>query len=159
MSDELQFGSDFVGIVLDAHNGLQLHATKYTGLEYVTAMGTTTFDDYKMLMKELSSFSQVVYGYSPCHERFALDARLDSDASACAAIATSFGIVPYSLADFWDRIKPFCLNMESEGKATNLWHRTDYGQDCKLHYFCDQLIKKLIYLSVANSWGDRSRLR
>ncbi|MFM7979113.1 MAG: hypothetical protein ACKPKO_07330, partial [Candidatus Fonsibacter sp.] len=48
---------------------------------------------------------------------------------------------------------------ESEGKATNLWHHTVYGQHCKLHYFWDQLIKQLIYLSMANSWGDRSRLR
>ena len=94
-SEELQFGSDFVVIVLDAHNGLQLHATKYTGLDYKTALGTTTFDDYKLLMKELTSFSQVIYGYSPCHERFGMDIRLESDASACAAIATSFGIVPY----------------------------------------------------------------
>ncbi|MFM7988108.1 MAG: hypothetical protein ACKPKO_53220, partial [Candidatus Fonsibacter sp.] len=40
-----------------------------------------------------------------------------------------------------------------------MWHHTDYGQHCKLHYFWDQLIKKLTYLCVANSWGDRSRLR
>ncbi|MFM7988970.1 MAG: hypothetical protein ACKPKO_57620 [Candidatus Fonsibacter sp.] len=40
-----------------------------------------------------------------------------------------------------------------------MWHHTDYGQHCKLHYFWDQLIKKLTYLCVADSWGDRSRLR
>ncbi|MFM7989765.1 MAG: hypothetical protein ACKPKO_61675, partial [Candidatus Fonsibacter sp.] len=76
----------------------------------------------------------------------------------------------FGYCDFlWDNVllisrifgqnKPFCLNMDSEGKATNLWHHTDYGQHCKLHYFWDQLIKNLTYLCVANSWGDRSRLR
>ncbi|MFM7982307.1 MAG: hypothetical protein ACKPKO_23605, partial [Candidatus Fonsibacter sp.] len=98
---------------------------------------------YKLLMKELTSFSQVIYCYSPCHERFGMDSRLDSDALACAAVANSFGIISYSLTDFWDKIRPFCLHMESEGRATNLWHHTDYGQHCKLHYFWDQLCEKL----------------
>ncbi|MFM7988206.1 MAG: hypothetical protein ACKPKO_53725, partial [Candidatus Fonsibacter sp.] len=51
------------------------------------------------------------------------------------------------------------MNMESSRKAVNLWHHTDYHNTGKLHHFWDQLIKKLAYLALANSWGDRCRLR
>ena len=126
-SEQLQFGSDVVVLVFDAHNGLQLVTTRYTGLDYTTAIGTTMFEEYKMLMKELTSFSQVVYGFSACSERFAMDVRLEREGHACAALATSYGFIAYPLAEFWEIIKPFCLNMEEEGKLVNLWHHTDYG--------------------------------
>jgi hypothetical protein len=37
------FGSDFVVIVIDAHNGLHL-GNKYTGLEYKSPTGKTIFE-------------------------------------------------------------------------------------------------------------------
>ena len=62
--------------------------------------------------------------------------------------------MPYSLRDFWETIKPFCLGMESGGRSLNCWHHTDYGDQFKLQYFWDQLIKRLAYIAVANSWGE-----
>ncbi|MFM7981401.1 MAG: hypothetical protein ACKPKO_19000, partial [Candidatus Fonsibacter sp.] len=91
-------------------------------------------------MDELTSFS------SPCYERFDMNPRLEAEAHACAAIANSYGHISFNLSEFWISIKPFCLNMESARKAV-------------LHHFWDQLIKKLAYLALANSWGDRCRLR
>jgi hypothetical protein len=44
--------------------------------------------------------------------------------------------------------------MESAGRSLNCWHHCDYGDQFKLQYFWDQLIKKLAYLAVANSWGE-----
>jgi hypothetical protein len=76
---ELRFGSDFVVLVFDAHNGLQMHPTKYTGLDYTTKSGKTMFQEYDMLMKELEPFSQVVYGYSACPETFGMDSQLERD--------------------------------------------------------------------------------
>ncbi|MFM7985477.1 MAG: hypothetical protein ACKPKO_39800 [Candidatus Fonsibacter sp.] len=49
--------------------------------------------------------------------------------------------------------------MESAKKAVNLWHHTDYHNTGKLHHCWDQLIKKLAYLALADSWGDRCRLQ
>ncbi|MFM7980417.1 MAG: hypothetical protein ACKPKO_13975, partial [Candidatus Fonsibacter sp.] len=40
----LQFGSDFVVLVFDAHNGMQMSGTRYTGLRFITASGNTVFD-------------------------------------------------------------------------------------------------------------------
>ena len=51
--------------------------------------------------------------------------KLEVEAHACAAIANSFGHIPYDLTEFWVSIRPFCLNMESAKKAVNLWHHTD----------------------------------
>jgi len=150
---QLQFGSDFVVLVFDAHNGLHMSGTKYTGLQFVTASGNTVFDEYRKLMEELTSFLQVVYGYSPCWERFDMDRRLGEEAHVCAALATAWGHITYDLSDFWESIRPFCLNMESDGKLVNLWHHTDYNNANKRHYFWDQLVKKLVFLAVANSWG------
>ncbi|MFM7987782.1 MAG: hypothetical protein ACKPKO_51570, partial [Candidatus Fonsibacter sp.] len=86
---QLQFGSDFVALVFDAHNGLQMSGMTYTGLQYKTAVGNTVFDEYRKLMEEVTSFSQVVYGYSPCWEIIDMDRRLGEEAHACAALATA----------------------------------------------------------------------
>ena len=53
---QLQFGSDFVAIVIDAHNGLQMKDTVYTGLEYRSPAGRTMFEEYNSFMDELTSF-------------------------------------------------------------------------------------------------------
>ena len=146
------FGSDFVVIVVDAHNGLQM-GNNYTGLKHKTPTGRTMYEEYQTLLDELSYFAQVVYGYSDCSERFQMDSTLDEEARTCAVIARNYGLIPYSLRDFWETIKPFCLGMESAGRSLNCWHHCDYGDQFKLQYFWDQLIKKLTYLAVANSWG------
>ncbi|MFM7990521.1 MAG: hypothetical protein ACKPKO_65500, partial [Candidatus Fonsibacter sp.] len=72
--------SDFIVVVIDAHNGLQMHDSTYTGLEYRSPAGRTMFDEYCLFMDELTSFSQVVYGYSPCYERFDMNPRLEVEA-------------------------------------------------------------------------------
>ena len=81
-----------------------------------------------------------------------MDKRLAEEAHACAVLATVWGHISYDLSEFWESIKPFCLNMESDSKPVNLWHHTDYNGVNKLHYVWDQLIKKLGYLVVASSW-------
>ncbi|MFM7990148.1 MAG: hypothetical protein ACKPKO_63615, partial [Candidatus Fonsibacter sp.] len=50
----LQFGGDFVVFVFDAHNGLQMSGTIYTGLHYKMAMGNTVIGEYRMLIEELT---------------------------------------------------------------------------------------------------------
>ena len=44
----------FVVIWRDAHNGLQMAAKGYTGLGFISPSGKTMFEEYKMLMEELS---------------------------------------------------------------------------------------------------------
>ena len=83
-----------------------------------------------------------------------MDPMLDEEARMCAVTARSFGLIPYSLKDFWETIKPFCLGMESDGRSLNCWHHSDYGDQFKLQYFWDQLIKKLTCLVAASSWGE-----
>ncbi|MFM7981737.1 MAG: hypothetical protein ACKPKO_20705, partial [Candidatus Fonsibacter sp.] len=51
---QLQFGSDFVVLVFDAHNGLRISGTKNTGLNHNTALGNTVFGEYRLLMEELT---------------------------------------------------------------------------------------------------------
>ena len=41
---QLQFGSDFIVIVIDAHSGLQMNDFTYTGLEYRSPVGRTMFE-------------------------------------------------------------------------------------------------------------------
>ena len=53
------FGSDFVVIVVDAHNGLQL-GNQYTGLKHKTPTGRTIYEEYQAFFDELSYFAQVV---------------------------------------------------------------------------------------------------
>ena len=83
-----------------------------------------------------------------------MDSRLDEEARTCAVIARSYGLITFSLMSFWEAIKPIRLGMESSGRSLNCWHHTDYGEQYKLHYFWDQLIKRLAYLALANSWGE-----
>ena len=83
-----------------------------------------------------------------------MDLRLDEEARTWAVIARSYGLITFSLSSFWETIKPFCLGMESSGRALNCWHHTDYGEQYKLPYFWDQLIKRMAYLALANSWGE-----
>ncbi|MFM7921314.1 MAG: hypothetical protein ACKPJJ_13910 [Planctomycetaceae bacterium] len=45
---------------------LRLISIYLIGLEYRSPAGRTMFDEYNSFMDELTSFSQVVYGYSPC---------------------------------------------------------------------------------------------
>ncbi|MFM7990531.1 MAG: hypothetical protein ACKPKO_65550, partial [Candidatus Fonsibacter sp.] len=66
----LLFGTDFIVLAVDAHNGLQMHDNFYTGLQLGTPNGRTMYYEYCSLMEELSCFSQVVYHYSDCPERF-----------------------------------------------------------------------------------------
>ena len=54
------FGSDFIVLVFDAHNGLQMTDSVYTGLQFGTPNGRTMYDEYRSFMEELSHFSQVV---------------------------------------------------------------------------------------------------
>ena len=70
------FGSDFVAIVIDAHSGFPL-GNNYTGLNHKVPNGETIFEEYNAFFDELSRFSQVVYGYSDCSERFHMDSALD----------------------------------------------------------------------------------
>ncbi|MFM7988660.1 MAG: hypothetical protein ACKPKO_56045, partial [Candidatus Fonsibacter sp.] len=100
---------DFVVIVIDAHNGLQIKDSIYAGLEYRSPAGRTMFEEYSLFMDELASFSQVVYGYSPCYERFDMNPRLEVEAHACAAIANSFGHISYDLSEVWVSIKTLLL--------------------------------------------------
>ena len=83
-----------------------------------------------------------------------MDARLDKEARTCGVIARSYGLIPFSLASVWETSKPFCLGMGCSGRSMNCWHHTDYGEQYKLQYFWDQLIKGLTYLALANSLGD-----
>ena len=134
------FGSDFVVIVIDAHNGLQL-GNNYSGLSFMCPSGKTMYQEY-CAFTELFHFSQVLYAYSDCSERFHMDSRLDEKARACAVIARRYGLSPLSLAPFWETIKPLCLGMESSGRSLTCWRHTDYGQQYKLKYFWDQFVKK-----------------
>ena len=77
------------------------------------------YQEYCAYMEELSQFSQVVYAYSDCSARFQMDARLDEEARTCVVIARSYGLVQFSLASFWETIKPLCLGMESSGQSLN----------------------------------------
>ncbi|MFM7984829.1 MAG: hypothetical protein ACKPKO_36460, partial [Candidatus Fonsibacter sp.] len=102
----VQFGSDCVVIVSDSHNGLQMKGSTYTGLEYRSPAGRTMFEDYSLFMDELTSVSQVVYGYSPCCARFDMNPKLETEAHVCAAIANSYGHIAYDLTEFWVSINP-----------------------------------------------------
>ena len=84
-----------------------------------------------------------------------MDERLDEEARTCAVLARSYGLIHYAMSLFCESIKPFCLGTESGGRRMHCWHHTDYGQQY-LHYFWDQLIQKLTYLALANSWGGLS---
>ena len=79
---------------------------------------------------------------SDCAERFHMDERLDEEARTCAVLARSYGMIPHSLATFWESIKPFCLGKESGGHRMNCWHHTDYGDKFRLRYFWINLSKK-----------------
>ena len=107
-----------------------------------------------MLMDELSHFSQVVYCYSDCAERFGMDARLESEARVLASVARDYGMINYSMSSHWNLIKPFCLGMESGGERVNLWHHADYQSQHRLQHFWDRLVKRLTYVAVANSYGE-----
>ena len=148
------FGSDFVILWFDAHNGLQMHPLFYTGLNYVSPSGRTVFQEYKMLMEEVSRFSQVVYCYSDCPERFGMDMRLEQEARVLAATARDYGLIANSLASFGDLIKPFCVGMECGGERVNPWHHADFQSQHRLQHFWDRLVKSLTYVAVANSYGE-----
>ena len=107
-----------------------------------------------MLMEELSRFSQVVYCYSDCPERFGMDEQLEQDSRVLAATARHYGLLTFSMAAHWDLIKPFCLGMESGGQRVNLWHHADFQEQHRLQHLWDRLVKRLAYMAVANSfWG------
>ena len=77
-------------------------------------------------MEELSRFSQVVYCYSDCSERFGMDEQLEQDSRVLAARARGYGLIAYSMASHWGLIKQFCLGMDSGGERVNLWHHADF---------------------------------
>ena len=150
------FGSDFVVLRFDAHNGLQMHSLCYTGLGYKTPSGRTMFEEYRMLFEELSHFSQVVDCCSDCPERFGTDPRLEQESRALASVARDYGIVTYSMSSVWGSIRPFCNGMESGGERVNLWHHADYPEQKRLQHIWDRLIKRLSYIALANSFGEFS---
>ena len=80
-----------------------------------------------LLMEELSRFSQVVYCYPDCPERFGMDGLLEHEARVLAATARDYGLITYSMASHWDLIKPFCLGMEIGGERVNLWHHANFS--------------------------------
>ena len=96
--DAPRFGSDFVVIVFDALNGLQQRDHRYAGLNYIPPAGKSVYVVYGQFMEELSPFSQVVYCYSDCAERYQMDSRQGDEARALAAMASNYGRIPYSLS-------------------------------------------------------------
>ena len=62
--------SDFIVVVVDAHNGLQLIPNQYTGLGYTSPIGKTVYQAYEEFMDKLSHFAQFVHCFSDCSERF-----------------------------------------------------------------------------------------
>lgn len=107
--DPPYFGSDVVVVLTDAHNGLHMRNNEYTGLKYVSPIGQHLIPGYSQLMDEL-------YGYSDCAERCQMDVRLDEEAGACAVLARSNGIIPYSLSNLKESIKHLLLGMDSGGQ-------------------------------------------
>ena len=97
----LFWGSDFVVVLFDSHNGLQMDPNRYTGRDYVSPSGKTMSREYEALFERLSLslslFSQVVYCYSDWSERVQMDSRLDIESRALAERART------------ESIKPFCL--------------------------------------------------
>ena len=75
----------------DAHDGLQMHTTKYTGLSYVTPSGKDVYAEYNIFFEELTRFSQVVYSYSDCVVRFDMEKRLDIESRTLAQFARTYG--------------------------------------------------------------------
>ena len=75
------------------------------------------FEEYKMLMQELSRFSPVVYCDSDCPERFGMDGQLEHEALVLAATAREYGLITYSMASHWGLIKPFCLGIGERRRA------------------------------------------
>ena len=123
-------------------------------LGFISPSGKSMFEEYNMLMEELSRFSQVVYCYSDCPERFGMDTQLEQDSRVLAATARRYGLITYSMASHWDLIKPFCLGMESGGERVNLWHHADFQEQHRLQHFRDRLVKRLTDVAVANSYGE-----
>ena len=132
--DGVYFGSDFVILWFDAHNGLQMNPLYYTGLQYMTPSGRSTYQEYKLLFEELSHFSQVVYCYSDCPERFGMGQRLEQESRVLASVARGYGIIAYCVLNFWDSIRPFCVGVESGGERVNLWHHADYLEQTRLQH-------------------------
>ncbi|MFM7978846.1 MAG: hypothetical protein ACKPKO_05980 [Candidatus Fonsibacter sp.] len=50
----LLLGSDFVALVIDGANGLQMKDNVYTGLEFGAPNGNTMYQEYRALMEEFS---------------------------------------------------------------------------------------------------------
>ena len=67
-------------------------------------------------MDELPQFSQVVYCYSDCAERFQIYSRLGDESRALAVMARSYMLIPCCLSTFWEQSKPLCLGMDSGGR-------------------------------------------
>lgn len=143
----------FLVIVLDAHKGLQMHNIAYTGFGYTAPHARYILQESEALMEELKPCSQVVYGYSDCVERFTMNIRLHKQTRSCAVFARSDGLLAFALSNFWQSIMPFLLGMASNGTRMTCWHHTDYGDQLKLQYLSDHLIKTLSYLALRNSWG------
>ena len=45
-----------------------------------------------------------------------MDPRLDDEARAVATMARNCGLMPYSFLQLWAQTKPFCLDMDSDGR-------------------------------------------
>ena len=111
--DGVYFGSDFVILWFDAHNGLHMNLLYYTGLNYMTPSGRSIYQEYKMLFDELFHFSQVVYCYSDCPERFGMD----QEPRALASIARDYGIIMYCVSSFWIQSGRYVLAWSLEEKG------------------------------------------
>ena len=79
--------------------------------------------------------------------------RLDEESRA-SRYGTDLWTHPLQSVELLGSIKPFCRVTGNGGQRLNSWHHTDYQEQCRLQYFWGQLVKKLCYLALANSWGE-----
>ena len=104
-------------------------------------------------MAELSRLSRAVFYFSDCAERFQMSPHLDIESRAPGNLARDYGIILYSMARFWERIKPFCLGMESSGLHLNRWHHTDYESQWRCPHWWGNLGKQLTYVGSGQQLG------
>ena len=100
----------------------------------------------------------VIYCYSPCPERFQMDMRLSGDSTMLASMSKHFGCLPVNIEPFWLSIAPFALPSRSDPRAKDPWHHCDPTGKWALIHFWDILIKKLMYLALADCGSPLDKL-
>ena len=58
-----RFGRDFVVLVIDANNGLQMLDHRYTGPGYISPAGESVYDEYGRLMEKLHQYLHDRYNF------------------------------------------------------------------------------------------------